>query len=110
MGVAPFLSTVFAFASVEATRILSEEMSGESGSGENGSGETGGDKLSMGVIAAIVIATLVGAGAIVACVLAWFFCRAPPAPNTAALAGTGATFGKRIPSLVISAEALAGKV
>jgi hypothetical protein len=88
----------------------SEPASGEHG-GEDGSGETTSenDKLSTAAIAGIVVGCVLGLGAIVAGILAYMFMGKPAAPNPEALAGTGVDFGKRVPSLVISAEALAGK-
>ena len=85
--------------------------SAEMASGETGSGDSAtSDKLSAGAIAGIVVGALLAVGGIVAGLLVWFMSSGSPASNPAALAGTGASFGKRIPSLVISAEALAGKV
>tara|TARA_B110000858_G_C17644045_1_gene399527 strand:+ start:221 stop:781 length:561 start_codon:yes stop_codon:yes gene_type:complete len=86
----------------------SEPSSGEN-AGEDGSGETASeDKLSTAAIAGIVVGCVLGVGAIVAGLLAWMFLRKPVASNPAVLAGLGVDFGKRVPSLVISAEALAG--
>ena len=90
--------------------VDSEPASGEHG-GEDGSGETASEdgKLSTAAIAGIVVGCVLGFGAIVAGVLALMFLREPATTNPAALAGTGVDFGKRVPSLLISAEALAGK-
>jgi len=87
-----------------------EPGSGEHG-GEDGSGETAieDEKLSVSAIAGIVVGCVLGFGAVVAGVLAWMFMRTPSTSNQAALAGTGANFGNRVPRMVISAEALAGK-
>ena len=91
-------------ANTTTTEPTPEPSSGEDGSGDTGVIESG---MSTGLIAAIVAASLVALGAIVAGVLVYFFFSSPATTvNPAALGGTGVAFGKPVPRLIISAEAL----
>lgn len=90
-----------------------EEGSGDAG--DSGTTEEEKKTMSTGSIAAIVIASIaviaiVGIS-IMSCVLSSGMGSSTTGTGAseAALAGTGASYGKKIPSLVISAEALAGK-
>lgn len=96
--------------SAPTTEPTSEPASGENGSGEGSGEESGGSGgLSTGSIAAIVVCSLLALGVVVAGVFLWFFFKSSTtAVNPAALGGTGVAFGKRVPRLIISADALSG--
>ena len=103
---------------VNQTNHTTEHSSGDEddGSGDSsGSGTTEEEEknMSTGSIAAIVIASIAVIGivgvSVMSCVLSSGMGSSSTGASDAALAGTGVSYGKKGPSLVISAEALLGK-